>query len=610
MARSPLFQPNNGLRFLRHRTSIPIFLHKTLSTSFTDCIPLIKSCSTKTQLLQIHARLIRSDFIRHPTVSTAFLSRAALAPVRDVDYSRLVFQQIPLPNVYHCNALLRGYAESSPLAEAFRFYNSMRELGVRGNPFSASFVLKSCTSARSLFAGRQVHGRVLRDGHQSDSVLLTTLMGLYASCGNCDDARQVFDEMTSRDTVTWNVLISCYANNRHSKDALYLFDVMQRPEYGAMPDDVTCLLLLQACAQLGALDFGKRIHEYAVRQGYSHAFNVQNSLITMYSKCGCIDKAYTIFCDTSPKNVISWSAMISGLAMNGYGREAIEAFGVMLNSGVTPDEQTFTGVLSACSHSGFVDEGLRFFDMMRNEYGIVPNACHYGCMVDLLGRAGLLDRAYELIVKEKGVQLDATTWRTLLGACRIHGRTELGEHVIAHLIELKAQQAGDYVLLLNTYASAGNWERVAEVRKFMKDNEIQTSPGCSTIELNGVVHEFVVDDNSHPRKAEIYQMLDEITSQLKIAGYVANATSELHNMDMEEKENALSYHSEKLAIAFGILAMPPGRTIRIAKNLRTCVDCHTFAKILSSVYNRLVIIKDRSRFHHFKEGHCSCNDYW
>lgn len=370
-----------------------------------------------------------------------------------------------------------------------------------------------------------MHARILQDGHQSDSLLLTSLMGLYVECGDGNDARRVFDEMPERDIVAWNVLISCFCRNQRTKDALRLFDVMWGPDYGLEPDDVTCLLLLQACAHLGALDFGERIHKYVEEHGFGGALNIRNSLIAMYSRCGCVDKAYRVFCDTPHKNVVSWSAMISGLAMNGYGRYAIEAFTEMMIVGVAPDEQTFTGVLSACSHSGMVDEGLRFFDMMMFKYQLVPNVHHYGCMVDLLGRAGLLYQAYELIVKEMKVQPDATIWRTLLGACRIHGHIELGQRVIGHLIELKAQQAGDYVLLLNVYSSVGNWKKVAEVRRLMKEKGIQTTPGCSMIELNGEVHKFVVDDDSHPQKAEIYEKLDEIGQQLKIAGYVANVAS-------------------------------------------------------------------------------------
>ncbi|XP_072979530.1 pentatricopeptide repeat-containing protein At3g47530 [Typha angustifolia] len=571
-------------------------------------ISLINS-SCKAQLLPIHAHLLRTSLLSHlPSISSAFLSRSTR--FHDLAYSLLVFDQIPKPTTFHCNALLKAYSESSTPQKALPFFRRMQELGLRGNPFSSSFVLKSCVRISSLSGGKQVHARILRDGFYSDSLLLTALMSLYASCGDGEDARQIFDEMPRRDTVAWNVLISCYTRNRRTKDALHLFDEMRDENDGSEPDGITCLLLLQACANLGALDFGERIHEFAEARGYLDALNVRNSLISMYSKCGCVEKAYRVFCETPNKNVVSWSAMISGLAMNGFGRDAIAAFEEMLKVGVSPDEQTFTGVLSACSHSGLIDEGLTYFDMMRSEYRLIPNVCHYGCVVDLMGRAGLLDQAYRLIVREMGVEPDATLWRTLLGACRIHRHVALGERVIGHLIELKAQQAGDYVLLLNIYASVGDWEKVADVRRLMKDRGIQTTPGCSSIELNGEVHEFVVDDDSHPRKAEIYQKLDEICKQLKIAGYVANMDSELHNLELEGKESALSYHSEKLAIAFGILVSPPGRTIRIAKNLRICIDCHTFAKVISSVYNRLVIVRDRSRFHHFKEGRCSCNDYW
>ncbi|XXG70606.1 hypothetical protein AAC387_Pa07g0047 [Persea americana] len=485
----------------------------------------------------------------------------------------------------------------------------MRLQGVHPNPFTSSFLVKSCTRVASLVGGRQMHACILRGGHQSDCLLLTSLVELYSICGEGDDGRQVFDEMSHRDTVAWNVLISCYARNRRTRDALRLFDEMQAPPHGSQPDNVTCLLLLQACAQLGALDFGKRIHHYIEERGYGRTLNLCNSLVAMYSRCGCVDEAFRVFDGVPEKNVVTWSAMISGFAMNGNGREALDAFGEMRRMGVPPDDQTFTGVLSACSHGGLVDEGLRLFHMMTAEFALVPNIHHYGCMVDLLGRAGLLDQTYHLI-NSMVVEPDATIWRTLLGACRIHGHVALGERVVGHLIELKAQQAGDYILLLNIYASVGDWEKVAVVRRLMKDKRIQTTPGCSTIELKGVVHEFVVDDDSHPMKEDIYAKLDEIGRQLKIAGYIADMTAELHDLDIEGKENALSYHSEKLAIAFGMVATPPGTTIRVAKNLRICVDCHTFAKVLSSVYNRDVVIRDRSRFHHFREGFCSCNDYW
>ncbi|KAF8399483.1 hypothetical protein HHK36_015349 [Tetracentron sinense] len=580
-----------------------------IQSSEKDIISIIKSCSRQTHLIQIHAHIIRTSLIQNPTISANFLSRAAFSSSRDISYSRLIFSQISEPTVSHYNTMIRAYSLSKFPEEGFNLYRQMRQRGVRPDPLSSSFVLKSCTRMSSLMGGKQIHARILRDGHQSDCLLLTTLMDLYGSCENGHEARQVFDDMPRRDTVAWNVLISCYARNGRNRDSLGLFNVMQSPTYGSEPDDVTCLLLLQACTHLGALEFGERIHSYIEEHGYGDHLNLHNSLISMYSRCGCLDKAFQVFKGMSGRNVVTWSAMISGLAMNGHGREAIELFGEMQRMGVPPDEQTLTGVLSACSHGGLVAEGLRFFDCMRTEFGIMPNIHHYGCMADLLGRAGLLDQAYQLI-NSMVVKPDSTIWRTLLGACKIHGDVALGEHVIEHLIELKAQEAGDYVLLLNIYASVGNWEKVADVRKYMKERGIQTTPGCSTIELKGEVHEFVVDDNSHPRKEEVYEMLDEIGKQLKIAGFVADMSSELHNVGAQEKGNMLSCHSEKLAIAFGVLATLPGTTIRVAKNLRICVDCHNFAKFLSGVYNREVVVRDRNRFHHFREGHCSCKDYW
>ncbi|KAK9131505.1 hypothetical protein Sjap_011992 [Stephania japonica] len=505
--------------------------------------------------------------------------------------------------------MIRAYSHSQLPIESFKFYNQMRVLGVRPNSFTSSFVLKSISQVSSLIGGKQIHSRILRDGHQSDCQTITTLMSFYASCERLGDACKVFDEMPQPDTVAWNVLISCYANGGRSRDALALFNAMCNSGRGCKPDGVTCVLLLRACAHLGTLDFGELVHRYIDENGYGNAINLRNSLIAMYSKCGNLDKAFQIFREMTERNVVTWSAMISGMAMNGNGEDAIEAFKEMQRMGVPPDEQTVTGVLSACRHGKLVDEGLWLLEHMEMEFGLQPNVYHYGCVVDLLGRAGLLDQAYKLINSMR-VEPDATIWRTLLGACRIHGDFALGECIIGHLIELKAQEAGDYVLLLNIYASIGNWKKVADVRKLMKDKGIQTTPGCSTIELNHEIHELIVDDNSHPWKKEIYEMLSEIEQQLKIAGYVAEISSELHDMDSKDKEHALACHSEKLAIALGVLSTPPGATIRVANNLRICIDCHNFVKMVSSVYSRKVIIRDRNRFHHFQQGHCSCNDNW
>ncbi|XP_020520244.1 pentatricopeptide repeat-containing protein At3g47530 [Amborella trichopoda] len=431
-----------------------------------------------------------------------------------MNYTRLVFAGIRKPEVYLYNTMLRGYSLSESPEKALFFYKQMRKIGVNTDAFASSFTLKSCANLLAVFEGKQIHCRIIQDGYEPDVFLLTSLMDMYARCHHRDDAHRVFDIMPRRDTVVWNVLISCFLQNSRTRDAMKLFEKMVT-EDGAHPDNVTCLLTLQACANLGALDLGERVHEYMDQRGIGNAINLCNSLIDMYAKCGCLDKAYIVFREMMKRNVVTWTTMISGLAMHGHGRMALDAFDAMLRSGVEPDEHTLTGVLSACSHAGLVDDGhAHFHDLIHGKYKIVPNLHHYGCMVDLLGRAGMLEQAYG-IISSMHAKPDATIWRTLLGACRIHGHACLGEKVMGHLVELKAQQAGDYVLLTNIYASKGNWDGVANLRKVMKDDGIQTSPGWSSIEANGEIYEFVVDDNSHPRSKEIYAMLEEMERQLK-----------------------------------------------------------------------------------------------
>ncbi|RLN04159.1 hypothetical protein C2845_PM13G18150 [Panicum miliaceum] len=552
------------------------------STSVAAALLASASALPARRFLQLHAHLLRTGLLAlspSAAAAPAFLSLAAASlPSRRATavLDHHLSSPSSLPSTFQCNSILRALSDP---ADALRFLRRMRALGRRGNAFTLAILLAPrCGPAHA----RQLHANAVAEGHLRDALLATSLMRCYANGGDGGGARKLFDEMPVRDAVAWNVLIASCARNRRTKDALKLFEEMRARESEAEPDDVTCILLLQACTTLGALDFGERVWAYAEERGYGGELKLRNSLIAMYSRCGCVEKAYQVFCETPRKSMVSWSAMISGLAANGFGKDAISAFEEMIRSDVAPDEQTFTGVLSACSHSGLIDEGFRFFDMMRCEYQLKPNVRHYGCIVDLMGRAGLLDEAYELVTKEMRVAPDATIWRTLLGACRIHGHVDLGEHVMSHLIELKAQQAGDYVLLLNTYAAVGDWNKVAEVRKLMQEKGIQTTPGCTTVEYNGEVHEFIADDDAHPRKVEIYDKLNEINRHLRIAGYVPNVSSELHDLDSEGKESALTYHSEKLAIAFALLVTPQHRPIRLAKNLRVCVDCHNFTKVFSA----------------------------
>lgn len=295
--------------------------------------------------------------------------------------------------------------------------------------------------------------------------------------------------------------------------------------------------------------------------------------------------------------------------MHGKGEAAIELFEKMQRDMVAPDNITFVNVLSACAHSGLVEEGQRYFQSMVEVHGIEPRKEHFGCMVDLLGRAGMLEEARKLI-SEMPMSPDVGVLGALLGACKIHGNVELGEHIGRIVIELEPENSGRYVLLANLYANAGRWEDVANVRRLMNDRGVKKVPGFSMIELEGVVNEFIAGGGAHPQTKEIYAKVDEMLKCIRSAGYVPDTEGVLHDLDEEEKENPLYYHSEKLAIAFGLLKTKPGETLRISKNLRVCKDCHQASKLISKVFDREIIVRDRNRFHHFKRGDCSCKDYW
>jgi pentatricopeptide repeat protein len=301
--------------------------------------------------------------------------------------------------------------------------------------------------------------------------------------------------------------------------------------------------------------------------------------------------------------------MIGGLAMHGKGEDAIQLFRVMEREMVVPDGITFVNVLAACAHSGLVEEGRYYFRYMTEVHGVEPAKEHYGCMVDLLARTGKLGEAKK-VLDEMPMSPDASVLGALLGACKIHGNLELGEWVGKRVIELEPDNSGRYVMLANIYASHGKWEQVACVRKLMNDRGVKKAPGFSMIEMEGNVNEFVAGGKDHPLAKAIYAKVDEMLESIGLVGYVPDIDGVLHDLVEEERENPLFYHSEKLAIGYGLLKSKRGETLRITKNLRICNDCHQACKLISKVYDRDILIRDRNRFHHFRNGECSCKDYW
>lgn len=336
---------------------------------------------------------------------------------------------------------------------------------------------------------------------------------------------------------------------------------------------------------------------------------VGTSIIDMYCKCGRVGMARKAFNRMKEKNIKSWTAMVSGYGMHGLAREALEVFNDMIKMGVKPNYITFVSVLAACSHAGLLDEGWFWFRAMRDRFSIEPGVEHYGCVVDLLGRAGFLSKAYDLILEMK-IKPDNVVWGSLLAACRMHKNVDLGEIAAKKLFELDPSNCGYYVLLSNLYAEAGRWEDVKRMRIYMESHGLAKPPGFSLVELKGRTHVFLVGDKEHPQEEKIYAFLKELYVKLQEAGYVADIASVLHDVEMEEKGMMLQVHSEKLAVAFGIMNSVPGATIQVIKNLRICMDCHTTIRLISKIVEREIVVRDSKRFHHFRNGLCSCGDYW
>lgn len=559
-----------------------------------------------------------------------------------LDMASRVFSTMPEKDVISWNSMIDGLAQSGRVEEAIEIFGRMEEEeGVRPNDVTMVGVLTACRKKMDLKFGKLVHSYIEKNGIKQSLILCNAILDMYTRCGSVNEAQKFFDKMAEKDIISWttmlvgygslgdfeaarglfdsspskdiavwNALISAYEQNGNPKEAIAVFNELQLSKT-AKPDEVTLVSTLSACSELGAIELGGWIHVYIKKEGMKMNCHLATALIDMYSKCGDLEKALDVFHSIKEKDVFVWSSMIAGLGMHGCGVYAIEMFEKMQEDGVKPSAVTFTNLLSACSHSGLVDEGRAFFEKMETVYNVVPTIEHYACMIDILGRAGLLDEAMEFIKKMPTGCGGASIWGALLGACRLHNNVELAEEAWENLHKIEPQNHGAYVLLSNVYANSGLWEKVSELRKRMKDDGLRKEPGCSSVEVDGNMHEFLVGDNTHPSSKEIYSKLEEIGGRLKCEGYESNKKEVLQMVEEEEmQEKALSLHSERLALAYGLISVKASRRIRIVKNLRVCDDCHSVFKLVSKLYNREIVLRDRYRFHHFEGGSCSCKDYW
>ncbi|XP_043708019.1 pentatricopeptide repeat-containing protein At1g08070, chloroplastic-like [Telopea speciosissima] len=561
---------------------------------------VIKACShlaAYDEGRQLHGFILKSG-VDSDLFSTNGLIHM-YAACRKISLARRLFDTSYDKDSASWSSILSGYVNCGLIEQARQLFDEMPERGI----VSWNAMINGYCKCGKIEAARELFNWMPSRNVES----WNTLIAGYAKCSLLHCSRNLFDEMPTRNIVSWSTMITAYAQGAQPNEALALFEKMKNAK--VTPNWAALVSALSACAQLGALDQGKRIHLFVDQSKMKVDSIIGTALIDMYAKCGSIENAMRIFDMLASKDVFSWTAMIGGLAVNGNGKKALELFGQMERAGVRPNEVTFVGVLCACCHGGWVELGRKYFNSMRTIYGIEPQIEHYGCMVDTLGRAGLLEEAVSFI-ETIPMKANPVLWGALLGACWIHGNAKIGEYVGDHLVNLEPNDGGVYVLLSNIYATVGRWDDVRKMRMLMKSKGLRKSPGCSSLEVHGTIHEFYVGDKSHLRAEEIYIMLEMITSRLRNAGYTPNTSPVLFDIEDEEKENVVSYHSEKLAIAFGLISIEEGVPIRIVKNLRVCRDCHTAMKFISKLFNREIVLRDRNVFHYFRDGSCSCKDYW
>ncbi|XP_059069471.1 putative pentatricopeptide repeat-containing protein At1g68930 [Cryptomeria japonica] len=547
------------------------------------------------------------DKMPHKNVVSWNAMAAGYAKCGNIEKARELFDRMPQRNVFSWTAMIAGYAQNGFVEKALQTFKQMKLAGVKPNSTTFASILPACGKVGALEQGMDIHQSMIEGGVLSDIIVGNALVDMYAKCGSMNKAQELFDRMPQRDVVSWTVMIGGYAQNGFVEKALETFKQMKLA--GVKPNSTTFASILPACGIMGALEQGMDIHQSIKDRGLLSDIVVATVLVDMYAKCGNIDKARELFDVMPQRDVISWIAMIAGYAQNGFVEKALEIFNQMQVAGVKPNSTTFACVLCACSHAGLVEQGCTYFNHMSNSYCITPTIDHYVCMVDLVARAGYLEDTLKFIIKMP-VKPMVVVWMSFLGACRSHMNIGLGVFIAMLLFDLDPKKAATYVLLSNIYAEAGRWDEVQMVRRLMKDRGIKKIPGCSWIEDQQMVHTFCAGDRSHPQTHEIYAKLEKLAWEMKAAGYFSDSKHLLNDVEEEEKELFLCHHSEKLAIAFGLLNTPSGTTIRVVKNLRVCADCHTATKFISKIAGREIVLRDANRFHHFKQGECSCGDYW
>ncbi|PKI38083.1 hypothetical protein CRG98_041552 [Punica granatum] len=520
--------------------------------------------------------------------------------------ARRLFDEMPEKNLVSWNTIVAGLVDSGDYVEAVGLFLTMWEEFSEGESRLFATMIRASAGLGLISLGKQLHSCALKMGVGEDIFVSCTLIDMYSKCGSIEDAQFVFDDMPDKTTVGWNSIIAGYALHGYSEEALSMYYEMR--DSGGKMDHFTFSIVVRICTRLASLEHAKQAHAGLIRNGFGLDIVANTALVDFYSKWGRVEDARHVFDDMPKKNVISWNALIQGYGNHGRGQEAVEVFEQMISRGMAPNHVTFLAVLSACSRSGLSEHGWEIFQSMSGDHKVKPRPMHFACMIELLGREGLLDEAFALI---RGAPFKPTVnmWAALLTACRVHENFELGKLAAEKLYGMEPEKLSNYIVLLNIYNSSGNTKEAAEVVHTLRKKGLTMRPACTWIDINRSSHVFLSGDKSHAQTEEIFQKVESLMAKISRHGYVPQ---ERHLLpDVDEREVRFPFHhSEKLAIAFGLINTPEWTPLQLVQSHRICNDCHNAIKLITVVTGREIVVRDGSRFHHFVGGKCSCGDYW
>lgn len=574
------------------------------STTLATLLPAVAELQELKAGMRIQCLAMKIGFHSDVHVLTGLVS--LYSKCGELEKARMLFGLISQPDLICYNAMIAGYTCNNETVSSVGLFKELLSSGEKVNSSTIVGLVPVSSPFGHLHLTGSLQSFCVKSGIVSHPSVSTALVTVYCRLNEIESARQLFDESPKKTLASWNAMISGYTQNGLTEAAISLFrDMMSE----FTPNPVTVTTILSACAQLGAISLGKWVHGLIKSKSLESNIYVLTALVDMYAKCGSIVEARQLFNLMTEKNVVTWNAMISGYGLHGDGHEALKLFNEMLETGIPPSGVSFLSVLYACSHAGLVREGDEIFHKMVHNHRFEPSAENYACMVDIFGRAGQLEKALEFI-KKMPVEPGFAVWGALLGACKIHKDTKLARLASEKLLELDPDNTGYYVLLSNILSADGNFQKAASVRQVAKHRNLAKTPGCTLVEIADTPYVFTCGDRSHPQATAIYKMLEKLTGKMREAGFQTETGTALHDVEEEEKELMVNVHSEKLAIAFALISTAPGTEIRIIKNLRVCLDCHNATKFISKITERVIVVRDANRFHHFKDGVCSCGDYW